>query len=244
MMTSTRPVVLLALWFLVAGVAAQPAQGQTFTVLYNFTGGTDGGQTWGAVIQDSSGNLYGTAQSGGNGYGVVYEINTAGSETALYTFGGYPSDGESPITPLLRDGEGNLYGTTAEGSSADDGTVFKIDPAGEETILHTFIGSDGAIPFQGLAMGKSGILFGTTSLGGSDNRGTIFKVEGPGKFTLLHNMVGTKGGRSFDGHLTMDNSGNLYGASAGGDAILITLWVPSHAPIRFAAVRRVVSKIM
>src|SRR5579863_8631905 len=158
-------------------VLAALAQAQTFTTLYSFTGGSDGNLPQAGVIQDSSGNLYGTTWMGGEvqddcnyslGCGVVYQVNSSGAETVLHTFGVSSGDGVFPITPLARDSHGNFYGTTYEG--VDYGTVFKIDPKGNETVLYNFYrgsGSDGCLPAQGLIVDNSGNLFGTTSECGS-----------------------------------------------------------------------------
>ncbi len=218
-MTSTKSVVLFALCFILAGVAARPAQGQTFTVLHSFTDGSDGANPEGALIQDSTGNLYGTASGGGEDRsGVVYEISTAGTETVLYSFKG-GKDGAGPTTSLVRDREGNLYGAALIGGSDDYGTIFRIDASGKEEVLHSFgsIKDDGCYPAQGLVMGESGVLFGTTAQCGSHNRGTIFKVDGARNFTILHSSIQSPdGGRPYDGHLTMDKLGNLYGLTTGG----------------------------
>jgi uncharacterized repeat protein (TIGR03803 family) len=215
----------------VLGLAAL-VQAQTFTTLYNFTGGSDGGDPVAGVIQDPDGNLYGTTYYGGvYRAGVAYEIDTAGTETVLHSFSG--PDGDLPTTPLLRDSEGNLYGTAFDGGSDDCGTAFKIDTAGKLTVLHTFAGgADGCYPEQGLVMGKSGILFGTTNQSGhtrrgTTGRGTIFKVDSAGNFTVLYTFVQSPdGGRPSDGHLMRDRSGNLYGLTAGGrhnDGVLYKL---------------------
>src|SRR5580704_3702034 len=120
---------------MVVPLLASLAQAQTFTVLYNFTGGSDGGLVYAGVIRDAAGNLYGTASEGGDlacragyGCGVVYEVNTAGTETVLYSFSPAP-DGATPLTPVVRDDAGNLYGTTQYGGDGG-GTVFEINSAG------------------------------------------------------------------------------------------------------------------
>jgi uncharacterized repeat protein (TIGR03803 family) len=80
------------------------------------------------VIQDSVGNLYGTASiDGAAGYGVVYELNTAGQETVLYTFTG-GADGGNPYPGVIRDSASNLYGTTSNGGKELSGVVFKLVP--------------------------------------------------------------------------------------------------------------------
>ena len=199
--------------------SAALAQAQTFTVLYNFTGGADGGSPYAGVIQDSAGNLYGTAESGGSSpyYGAVFEANTAGKETVLHKFAGKP-DGEYPFTPVVRDSKGSLYGTTYAGGPSSYGTVFSIDAAGHEMVSHSFTGgNDGCYPMQGLVRDNDGNLYGTASFCGSSGYGTIFKVDSAGKFSVLHSFTGSADGAGpYYGHLTMDKSGNVYGVTGGG----------------------------
>jgi len=214
--------------FLVVFVWAALAQAQTFITLYNFTGGPDGDGPFAGVVQDPAGNLYGTTVLGGDlncyvplGCGVVYEVNTAGTETVLHSFSG--TDGQWPYTPVIRDSEGNIFGTTYNGGSYSYGAVFKIDTAGKETVLHNFTGgSDGCYPFQGLLRDQAGNLYGTAMACGYGElgNGTIFKLDSAGNFTVLHIFTrGTSdGGYPQYGHLTMDKSGNLYGVTYWGGA--------------------------
>ena len=98
------------------------------TVLYSFTGGSDGDLPASLLILDAKGNLYGTTYQGGaSGFGVVYEISATGTEKVLYTFLG-GTDGSNPSSALARDAKGNLYGTTNQGGASGLGTVFKIIP--------------------------------------------------------------------------------------------------------------------
>jgi uncharacterized repeat protein (TIGR03803 family) len=157
------------------------------TVLYRFTGGTDGGGPNGSLMSDTAGQLYGAASYGGdlsscpkggnyNGCGVVFKLDRARKETVLYAFKGSP-DGEAPQGALVRDNSGNFYGITfAGGSGTCDGygcgTVFRLDANGDETVLHSFSGgSDGAYPNGSLIMDSSGSLYGTTSQGGDPSCG-------------------------------------------------------------------------
>jgi uncharacterized repeat protein (TIGR03803 family) len=220
-----KPIVLAFTVLLVLGAWGQA---QTFTTLYNFTGGADGGSPYVGVIQDQAGNLYSTATQGGDlscqppvGCGVVYELNAAGMETVLYSFTGPPSDGVRPLTPLVRDNNGNIYGTTWLGGSGCEpygcGTVFKIDTAGAEVVLYNFAGeSDGCNPSQGMILDGSGALFGTTLGCGSSGKGTIFTIDSAGKFRVLHGFTGSDGSGPGNGYLTMDKSGNLYGVTQSG----------------------------
>jgi uncharacterized repeat protein (TIGR03803 family) len=149
------------------------------TVLYSFTGGNDGAFPLAGLTRDSAGNFYGATQLGGSGgSGVVFKLDSLGNETVLYAFTG-GADGSEPlwVTPV-RDAAGNLYGTTAFGGAAGDGVVFRVDPSGNETVLHSFTGGvDGSIPFAGLTAGAGGKLYGTTFFGGSMNAGVVFEVK-------------------------------------------------------------------
>src|SRR6516165_5335896 len=108
------------------------------TVLYEFTGAPDGATPQSPLVQDTAGNLYGTTSSGGaSTFGTVFKIDTAGKETMLYSFGG-PPDGEFPAGRLVLDAAGNLYGSTQNGGVSGDGTVFRLDTTGKETVLYSF----------------------------------------------------------------------------------------------------------
>jgi uncharacterized repeat protein (TIGR03803 family) len=92
--------------------------------LYSFSGGADGGQPYGGLVMDSTGNLYGTTYSGGtSNAGTVYELDTALAKTLLYTFTG-GTDGGHPYSPLIMDSTGKLYGTASSGGKAGGGVVF------------------------------------------------------------------------------------------------------------------------
>ena len=126
------------------------------TVLYAFTGETDGSLGYGqtTLIRDEAGNLYGTAGLGGDlsdcggiGCGVVFTVDSQGNETVLHTFTG--ADGNlNYFTPtLFRDKRGDLYGTTILGGSSNCGVVFKLDPGGKQRVVHNFTrGADGGQP--------------------------------------------------------------------------------------------------
>jgi len=158
----------------VLATAATRAQAQTFTIIYSFTGTTDGGAPEAPVIMDQFGNLYGTTFERGSsnncffGCGTVFKVDPFGNATVLHSFVGDSTDGGHSFAGLVRDAAGNLYGTTEVGGTAGFGTVFKIDPAGNETIIHNFMGppGDGAVPTGGLVLDASGNLHGTTSFGG------------------------------------------------------------------------------
>jgi uncharacterized repeat protein (TIGR03803 family) len=206
-----------------AVVATQPAQAQTLTVLYTFTGGTDGGGPEAGLIRDASGNLYGTTTFGGDpdaDVGVVYRVDSAGRETVLHTFTG-GSDGASSFAGLIRDAEGNLYGTTGYGGAAGAGTVFKLAANDKHTVLHSFTGKlgDGALPFAGLVCDAAGNLYGTTQFGGPLHNGryfgTVFKLSEAGKETILYSFKGGADGGYPTADLVRDKADNLYGTTSG-----------------------------
>jgi uncharacterized repeat protein (TIGR03803 family) len=98
------------------------------TVLYSFTGSTDGQYPVARLVQDKMGNLYGTTYSGGaKGYGTIFKLNSSGHKTLLYSFGN-GAEGAYPLAGLIMDSAGNLYGTTSAGGKHGFGTVFKLIP--------------------------------------------------------------------------------------------------------------------
>ena len=119
------------------------------TVLHSFAGGTDGQYPWSDLVRDAAGNFYGTTFYGGaSNYGVVFKIDTTRAETVLYSFTG-GADGGNPVAGVILDSVGNPYGATNIGGvpGMGYGVVFELNPAGAETVLHTFAGgSDGANP--------------------------------------------------------------------------------------------------
>jgi uncharacterized repeat protein (TIGR03803 family) len=209
---------------LAAGAAAtQSAQAQTFTVLYNFTGSTDGAYPYAGLVRDQAGNVYGTTDAGGaSGYGVVFKVDSSGTETVLHSFTGGTTDGAFPFAGLIQDKSGNFYGTTIYGGASSAGTVFKVDSSGSETVLYSFAGgtTDGCYPYGGLVQDSSGNLYGTTSNCGAASKGTVFKVDSSGTETVLHSFAGgaSDGAFPFYASLRMDTKGNLYGVTLRGGA--------------------------
>ncbi len=199
------------------------------------------------------GVLYGASPIGGTGTGcgnqgcgTVYRLTapvppaTQWTETVLYSFQG-GSDGNDPYAPhLLIDGSGALYGSTAGGGSAGQGTVFKLTPpvppatVWTEIVLHSFTGGpgDGASPMAGLIFDNNGALYGTTETGGAQGQGTVFKLTPPvppatqwGE-TILHSFTAsTDGGSPFAG-VVFGPGGALYGTTTfGGSAVFGTLFM-------------------
>jgi uncharacterized repeat protein (TIGR03803 family) len=202
---------LLAVLFVSVSVVAQT---YTESILYSFAGGSDGsGSTTGLVV-DTAGNLYGTANGGAKGIGVVFKVDSKGAETILYSFKG-GTDGANP-NGLTIDKSGNLFGTTAAGGLGS-GTVFKITAAGKYSILHTFgrVAGDGSKPIGTLTLDTAGNIYGTTSSGGgTQSAGTVFKMTPKGVETVLYKFTISTGNVCGPaGNILRDGVGNIYGAT-------------------------------
>jgi uncharacterized repeat protein (TIGR03803 family) len=108
--------------------------------------------------------------------------------------------------------DGNFYGVANFGGLNNaTGTVFKITPNGEFTLLHTFTGgADGAFPSGSLLLGKDGDFYGTTA-GQGAGEGTVFKITQTGVKTVLYTLKGAAEGRGSTSTPVMRSNGDLYG---------------------------------
>jgi len=186
------------------------------TTLHFFTGG-DGSVPFAPLIL-ANGNFFGTTTQGGeNGYGTVFRMDASGNVATLHSF----ETGDESLYPygaLLQGRDGNFYGTAVGGTTAAGttfGTVFRMSPAGNVTILHSFSVSEGTNPFAGLIQDVDGSFYGTTSRGGGAspwNPGTVFKMDGAGNVTTLHSFV-RSGGASPFAPLILATDGNFYGTT-------------------------------
>jgi uncharacterized repeat protein (TIGR03803 family) len=191
----------------------------TETVLYSFSGGADGANPVTKLIEDRRGDFYGTTPGGGNticqsGCGVVFELEANGTEVVLHSFDS--EDGYHPDSGLIRDKNGNLFGTTLFGGSADLGTVFKLAPNGTFTVLHSFGGDDGSSPQGELLEDDLGNLYGTTSGGGAHNHGTIYKISPDGMETVLFSFDLRHGQVPIGSLVAERNFRHLYGLTGRG----------------------------
>ena len=232
------PQQLLPAIVLLAAVGALTAQAQSYTVLYSFQGGTDGKNPEAGLIRDPAGNLYGTTYKGGAAnLGVIFKLDPTGHQTVLHSFTSAP-DGAWPCAPLVRDPAGRLYGTAAYGGlaacgvpepgiPAGCGVVFRIDAAGNETVLHRFAGTDGANPNGGLALSAGGLAGVTSNAGGAATTtcnldftgcGVAFTIDPSGRESTLYNFTGGVDGGPPSSSLVRDAAGNLYGVTANGGA--------------------------
>jgi uncharacterized repeat protein (TIGR03803 family) len=213
----------------------------------------------GALIMDKAGNLYGTTMFGGNtecggaGCGTVFELspNPDGtwSETVLYTFTGGSRlggpEGSTPVSSLVFDAEGNLYGTASSGGlrncSLGCGTVFKLTPNGTgwtESTVYQFRGNtDGWMPKGNLVFDKAGNIYGTTQSGGSAlYYGTVFKLthqpDGSWTESLLYSFYYGASGCIPSG-IVADANDNIFGVAqlCGGRVLWGTIWEISKAGV-------------
>ncbi len=202
------------------------ASAEQFHVLHAFQGGSDGATPrFSNLIEDKQGNLYGTTNFGGDATcqcGAVFELTPSGAESVLYRFTG-GSDGAQPYAGLEKGPDGNFYGTTTQGGGGSCtggcGTVFRITPAGVETVLYRFAGgTDGSFPFSRLHADKHGNLFGTTLKDGDPSCacGTVFELASDGTETVLHIFAGGSDGASPQSPLVADENGNLFGSTSKG----------------------------
>jgi uncharacterized repeat protein (TIGR03803 family) len=215
-----------------------PVAGGTFTekVIHTFQGGQDGSYPRADLTFDAAGNLYGTTLAGGGaacnnlelGCGTAFELTPgnggAWTEAVLYRFQG-GNDGANPISSLVFDHAGNLYGTTeAGGGSACPigcGTVFELTPSSKGwtgRILYAFAGgTDGETPEGRLVLGK-GNLYGATNLGGAFGWGTVFKLSPNSGRAWTETILYSFG--FHDGHIpngvVSDSAGDLYGTNFNG----------------------------
>jgi uncharacterized repeat protein (TIGR03803 family) len=203
----------------------------TENVLHTFAGppsdGTDGG--FGDLIWDQRGDIFGTTYSGGQyDSGTVYELTPSGNgytESVLYSFSG-GADGATPISGVIMDNNGNLFGTAAYGglqSCPEDpgcGVVFELTNipgvGWKQSVLHSFTGGDdGGIPIAGLLADSSGNLYGATIGSLFTNAGTVFELSPSGdnwSYKTLYTFSGDPQCGPW-GSLTMDSAGSVYGTT-------------------------------
>jgi uncharacterized repeat protein (TIGR03803 family) len=195
--------------------AANLAPPLNFTLLHTFAGGADGQGPQLPMVLASDGNLYGSALGGQFGYGLIYRIDQAGQYSIVHQFRGGTNDAGGNCF-LIQGADGFIYGASESGGSplSGYGTVFRMDFAGNVTLLHRFRGVDGAIA-NSLVEVRPGLFYGTTAIdgqlpGGREPQGTIFRMTSSGAFRSLHTFDQFVDGSSPQG-LLLGTDGVLYG---------------------------------
>lgn len=204
-------------------------------MIHSFGNGVDGVSPKANLVLDTANNVYGTTIVGGqNGVGTVFEIspqsNGGWEEKVLYSFAA-SFDGNKPVSGLIFDSSGNLYGTTTRGGFLGGGTgggmVFELSPSSggmwTETILADFELSFGnpSLLYSNLTFDSGGNLYGTTLQGAGV--GSVFELTPTGSGgewnnILLWSFSGAGGEKPAVGALIFDSSGNIYGATQDGGA--------------------------
>lgn len=196
-------------------------------VLHNFSG-PDGERPYAGLTLDQAGNLYGTCEQGGAyGDGTVFELTATsagfGPLKTLHNFNDNGHDGWGPYASMVFDSAGNLYGTTLDGGTGQNGTVFELSPTAsgpwKEKILHNFVGGDGQVPVSTLIFDPAGNIYGATRWGGVglNTAGTVFELSpttsGGWKESVLHTFGSGSDGQNPEAGVIMDSAGNLYGTT-------------------------------
>jgi uncharacterized repeat protein (TIGR03803 family) len=227
----------------------------TLTTLYNFCSQTncaDGATPGGPLTLGSDGNFYGTTSGGGNQGGTIFKFTPTGTFTALYSFCSQSgcTDGANPeYSGLVEASDGNFYGTTINGGSWGEGTVFKIAPNGALTTVYSFNCSqagcqNGRNPYAGLIQATDGNLYGTTLKGGGNGGdfGTVFKISLSGTLTALYSFCSQTSctdGVSPYSPVLEGTDGNVYGTTYSGGAVpngygtvfSLAVGLPTSAPV-------------
>jgi len=226
--------VMAATLILVALAVApqQLAHAQTLTVLHTFTGGSDGGEPYTGLTADQAGGFYGVTYAGGAyGQGVVFYLSHSGLGwvlSPLYTFKGGVDSGQTLSRVAL--GPGGVYGTTPNGGTTGNGTVFVLKPplsicraivcSWSKTVVYNFSGgSDGAHPGGDLLFDGAGNIYGTAMGGGAYGEGVVYKLTRSGNSwaqTVLWSFSGGADGAGPSSGLVFDSSGNLFGTTGYG----------------------------
>jgi uncharacterized repeat protein (TIGR03803 family) len=198
------------------GVLFKLSAAGVYTDLHSFSGGSDGAAPYGAPVQASDSNFYGTTGGTGAtaGASTVYRYEMNGTFSTIYNFD--TLHGAYVVGPLVQGSDGNLYGTAPGGGANSCGTIFKISTAGVMLWYYSFTcGNDGAFPYGGLLQASDGNYYGTTLRGGSSTWGVVFKLDQQGNVSTLHTFNYLDGADPFGG-LTQGTDGNLYGTTSSG----------------------------
>jgi uncharacterized repeat protein (TIGR03803 family) len=197
---------LFALGFVLNCVSAQ-----TFSKLHDFENCSAQGpcdpEYPNLLAQGRDGNLYSTTYQGGtNNVGSVFKVTPSGSVTTIHSFALDGSDGMYPYGGLTLGSDGNFYGTTWSGGVYRAGTVFKIKPSGQLTVLYSFGAREGGDPYAPPVEGADGNYYGVTSFRAG------YKVSSSGTYTLLTTSIPAQSYAP----LTFASDGNFYGTSYSG----------------------------
>jgi len=199
-----------------------PSQAQTEKIIYSFSGWADGSSPQGGVVLDAYGNLYGVTPGGGtNDGGTVFKLSSSSgatwTKTVLYSFSPKSGDVGYPVSNLVFDAKGNLYGMCFVGGANGEGGIFEVSPGSNgtwtEKVIYSFVGGLDSVYLQSpLAIDGAGNFYGYHNA----VYGNIFELEAGSNGTwtekTLHTFSGGNDGTvQYGDQLSVDPSGNLYG---------------------------------
>jgi uncharacterized repeat protein (TIGR03803 family) len=194
------------------GVLFKVTPAGAYTVLHEFTGGTDGADPEAPPMEGSDGSLYGATFANSAGFSTVYKYTPAGVFSTIYQFD--QAHGNLIVMPLIEAADGNLYGTAPQGGVNNCGTIFQLARSGEIGRTYSFrCDRGGASP---LVQATDGNFYGTTSTGGRAGFGTVFKMDQKGFVSILYSFTGQPTDGNAPAGLVEATDGNLYGATEGG----------------------------
>jgi uncharacterized repeat protein (TIGR03803 family) len=208
----------------VVGTIFKVSPDGVFTKVKNLTK-AEGYQPLGDLVVGPDNNFYGLAQFGG-AYeaGTVFSITPEGTMTVLHSFNG-ATDGGWPKGSLTLGNDGNFYGmTTSEKFGRHSGTIFRITPTGQFTVLKSLNLEEGDFPVDSLVQYPDGSFYGMTSRGGLYYAGTIFRITPDGDFRVVRHLDAVTDGGGPAGHLVVGRDGQLYGTTKSGGNYTGTLF--------------------
>lgn len=190
------------------------------SLVYSFTGGSDGANPAAGPVQGSDGLLYGSASSGAVG-GTVFRVSTGGAFQLLHGFSGGATDGAYPLAALAPSTGGALYGVTSQGGPTESGAAFQVTTGGGYSVVGLLDGGspDGAYPLGALVQSADGSLLAAVWSGGAADYGAIARMQPDGAEALLHSFgrTGKDAGKPASG-LILASDGAYYGAAPFGGA--------------------------
>ena len=206
------------------GTVFRVTTGGKVKVLLSFIRGKTGErEPTSGLIAGPGGVFYGTTPVGGDlggSAGSLYQVSPSGQKTVLHFFAGGANDASVPRSRPLLASDGNFYGTSLGGGELDEGVVYRMTPAGEVTVMHSFAGGpgDGAWPWGEVTEASDGNFYGTTYRGGKKGFGTVFRMTPDGPLTVLHHFGVTPADGIYpDAGLVQGSDGHLYGITGWSD---------------------------
>jgi uncharacterized repeat protein (TIGR03803 family) len=205
------------------GVLFRIAPNGIYTILHQFTGGSDGGHPFASLIQAADGNLYGTTYPGLLDDGTVYKlVPSTGVFSTIFSLNSDGSQGQQISSPPLQGVDRNFYMTASLGGANGCGTIFKLATTGALLQVYSFpCGVGGNLPIGALIQASDGSLYGTTQWGGNvtsqgecqSGCGTVFKMS-QGVVSVVYSFAGAPNDGAFSlAGLVQGTDGNLYGGT-------------------------------